>query len=99
MRMHPGVSYPLERVVPSNGARLCDKDIPAGTIVSVNPAAIDRNADIFGGDADTFRSERWLDNDVGKIKTMDRYLLMVSTVCYVAIASFVEISRTKLFKH
>lgn len=76
--MHPGVSFPLERVVPHGGAKLCDMHIPAGTIVGVNAAVIHRNTDIFGADANDFRPERWLDRDKAKIKTMDRYLLTVS---------------------
>jgi hypothetical protein len=75
MRMHPGVQYPLERVVPSGRARICGFDIPAGTVVGVNA---DRNTDVFGADADDFRPERWLDKDGERIKIMDRHLLIVS---------------------
>jgi cytochrome P450 len=78
MRMHPGVQYPLERVVPSGGSKLCGLYIPAGTIVGVNAAVIHRNTDIFGADANEFRPERWLEDDDEKIKTMDRHLLTVS---------------------
>lgn len=77
MRMHPGVSYPLERVVPEGGAELCGAHLPAGTIVGVNPAVIHRNQDIFGEDADQFRPERWLDEEA-RVKEMDRHLLTVS---------------------
>ena len=76
--MHPGVQYPLERVVPAGGARLCDFDIPTGTVVGMNAAVIHRNQDIFGYDADQFRPERWLDDDEEKVKIMDRHLLTVS---------------------
>ncbi|KAF5589473.1 cytochrome P450 monooxygenase [Fusarium pseudocircinatum] len=73
LRMHPGVSYPLERVVPREGIHICGKYLPAGTIVGMNAVVIHRNKSIFGDDADTFRPERWLDNDVGRIKIMDRH--------------------------
>lgn len=79
MRMHPGVSYPLERVVPPGGANLCNTDIPAGTIIGVNAAVIHRDIGIFGPDADQFRPERWLDKEDEEIKIMDRHLLTVST--------------------
>ncbi|KPM41703.1 hypothetical protein AK830_g4860 [Neonectria ditissima] len=75
MRMHPGVSYPLERVVPREGARLCGQYLPAGTIVGVNAAVIHRDRGIFGDDADEFSPERWLSNDQERIKLMDRSLL------------------------
>jgi cytochrome P450 len=78
MRMHPGVCFPLERVVPSGGLTICDTHIPAGTVVGVNPIVIHRNTDIFGADADEFHPERWLDADEERIKLMDRHLLTVS---------------------
>ncbi|OHE92206.1 hypothetical protein CORC01_12500 [Colletotrichum orchidophilum] len=73
MRMHPGVSYPLERVVPETGAEISGFHLPAGTIVGMNAAVIHRDRDIFGHDADTFRPERWLSDDVEAVKTMDRH--------------------------
>ena len=95
MRIHPGVSYPLERVVPSGGVQLCDKHIPGGTIVGINAAVIHRNTDIFGADADTFRPERWLTKDEEKIKTMDRYLMTVSTLFYEqTLKFFLHLCRT-----
>lgn len=81
MRMHPGVQYPLERIVPSGGARLCGFEIPAGTIVGMNAAVVHRNQDVFGADANEFRPERWLDEDEERVKTMDRHLLTVSVLC------------------
>lgn len=79
LRMHPGVSYPLERVVPQGGTNLCGTHLPAGTVVGVNAAVIHRNRDIFGDDADQFRPERWI-CDEEKIKQMDRNLLTVSAM-------------------
>ena len=81
MRMHPGVAFPLERIVPPGGTQLCGMQIPADTIVGVNAAVIHRNIDIFGADANAFRPERWLDKDEERIKTMNRFLLTVSTIC------------------
>lgn len=76
--MHPAVSYPLERVVPPEGVRLCGEYLSGGTIVGVNAAVIHRNRDIFGQDADTFRPERWLHGNEERIKLMDRHNLAVS---------------------
>lgn len=74
MRMHPGVSYPLERFVPAGGVELCGTYLSEGVIVGVNPAVIHRNRDVFGDDANEFRPERW-NADEEKVKEMERSLL------------------------
>ena len=70
-RMCPGVSLPLERVVPSEGLQLPDGCfISAGTVVGMNSWVIHRNKEIYGEDADTFRPERGLRNkDAGETET------------------------------
>lgn len=78
MRCHPGVSYPLERLVPQGGAEICGVKLPAGTVVGVHPAVIHHNTDIYGADAASFQPERWLVSDAEQIKAMDRNLLTVS---------------------
>jgi cytochrome P450 len=78
MRMHPGVGFPLERVISSQGAKLCDVDIPSGTVVSVNAWVIHQNQEIYGHDAHVFRPERWLEASPEQLKLMDRYFLSVS---------------------
>lgn len=75
--MHPGVSYPLERIVPGAGVEISGFHLPAGTIVGMNAAVIHRDRSIFGDDADTFRPERWLSDDVEAVKTMDRHNMSV----------------------
>ncbi|KAE8341952.1 hypothetical protein BDV24DRAFT_150746 [Aspergillus arachidicola] len=75
MRCHPGVSYPLERVVPVAGVELCGVHLKAGTIVSVNPAVMHLDQSIFGDDAAKFRPERWTDSNLERVKIMDRHLM------------------------
>ncbi|USP80377.1 UbiH, 2-polyprenyl-6-methoxyphenol hydroxylase and related FAD-dependent oxidoreductase [Curvularia clavata] len=75
MRMHPGVQFPLERVVPAGGATLCDVYLREGTIVGVNPGVVHRNTNIFGPDSDQFRPERWLNPDEEVVKMMERNIL------------------------
>ncbi|KAK6819176.1 hypothetical protein RU639_008065 [Aspergillus parasiticus] len=75
MRCHPGVSYPLERVVPAAGVELCGVHLEAGTIVGVNPAVMHLDQSVFGDDAAKFRPERWMDSDLERVKTMDRHLM------------------------
>ncbi|KAL8979253.1 MAG: hypothetical protein Q9177_006190 [Variospora cf. flavescens] len=75
IRFHPGTSFALERFVPRDGLFLSPptttttKDenhgiifLPAGTIVSMHPWALNRDPSIFGPDADSFIPERWLPN-------------------------------------
>ncbi|GKZ25809.1 hypothetical protein AbraIFM66951_000790 [Aspergillus brasiliensis] len=75
MRCHPGVSYPLERIVPETGVKLCGVQLESGTIVSVNAAVIHQDTSIFGEDAASFRPERWTESDEERVKFMDRHLM------------------------
>jgi cytochrome P450 len=61
MRMHSAVGMILERYVPESGLHLPDGSLlPAGVTVGMNPYIIARNQDIWGDDAEIFRSEMWL---------------------------------------
>ncbi|OJJ66033.1 hypothetical protein ASPBRDRAFT_79448 [Aspergillus brasiliensis CBS 101740] len=75
MRCHPGVSYPLERIVPETGVQLCGVQLESGTIVSVNAAVIHHDTSIFGEDAALFRPERWTESDEERVNFMDRHLM------------------------
>jgi cytochrome P450 len=60
-RMHPGIGFPLERVVPEEGLRLPDgRFLPAGTLVGMNPWVLNSDQAVYGPDADQFIPERWL---------------------------------------
>lgn len=78
MRLHPSIAFPLERVVPMEGAHVCGIDLPAGTIVGCMAPLINRNKDIFGPDVDTFRPERWLEAGPEHLKLMERTYFTVS---------------------
>ena len=78
MRMHPGVAFPLERLVPENGASLLDYDLPAGTNVSMSAPVIHYDKDVFGSNAAEFHPERWIEADAEQLKVMERSLLTVS---------------------
>ena len=77
--MHPGVAFPLERYVPPEGAAICDVELLGGTNVSVNPAVIHMNKNVFGEDAGQFRPERWIEASSEQLKLMDRSFLSVSS--------------------
>lgn len=78
--MHPGVGFPLERVVPAAGVTICDFHIPGGTIIGANAWVIHQDKEVFGEDAGTFRPERWLEAPADKLKLMDRCFLSVRTI-------------------
>ncbi|KAI8661121.1 hypothetical protein NCS55_00981300 [Fusarium keratoplasticum] len=64
MRMHPGVCMLLERYVPETGLKLPDGSfVPPDTAVGINPYVAGRNKGIWGEDADTYRPERWLQDE------------------------------------
>jgi cytochrome P450 len=52
--------------------------IPAGTTVGINAWAINRNQELFGEDAETFRPERWLEASEVQLTTMKKAMF---TVC------------------
>mgnify|MGYP001588073671 CR=1 FL=1 len=79
MRCHPGVSYPLERLVPVGDTELCGRKLRAGTVVGINPVVVHHNTEVYGPDAALFRPERWLEADPERLKVMDRTLLTVSS--------------------
>jgi cytochrome P450 len=82
MRLHPGVSYPLERLVPEGGTELCGQKLREGTNVGINPVVVHQSREIYGDDAAQFRPERWLEADQEQLKIMERTLLTVSlTIC------------------
>lgn len=74
-RLHPAVGLPLERVVPSQGADICGERIAGGTIVGCNAWVIHRRSEVFGGDVDVYRPERWLEANKEKRKEMEGTML------------------------
>lgn len=64
MRIHPAVGTILERIVPASGLTLPDgRVIAPGTIVGMNPWVLSRDRDVYGDDVETFRPERWLQDE------------------------------------
>lgn len=78
MRLHPVVSYPLERIVPDGGAQLCGEFIPGGTVVGMHAWVVHRDKGIFAEDAEDFRPARWIDAEPEQLKNMERCFLSVS---------------------
>lgn len=97
MRCHPGVSYPLERVVPEQGIVIAGVHLQAGTIVGMSAPVMHCNRDVFGHDADAFNPDRWLLSDAETIKRMDRHLMTVSISEHAGSGSASEQQLTKTF--
>lgn len=62
LRVYPPVVTSLPRITPSGGAIICNRYVPKNTIVGMFHWAVYRNAKNFG-DPDSFRPERWLDEN------------------------------------
>ncbi|KAF2152840.1 cytochrome P450 [Myriangium duriaei CBS 260.36] len=73
MRIHPGVPMPLERLVPAGGMEVLGYHLPTRTAVGVAPSVINYNKEIFGGDAASFRPDRWVHCSPQQLSAMDRY--------------------------
>ncbi|KAI0432393.1 cytochrome P450 family protein [Xylaria sp. FL1042] len=63
MRIFPSVGIVLDRDVPPEGMMISGTYIPGGTVVGTSPWVIHRVQEVWGPDADTFRPERWLDEE------------------------------------
>ena len=59
-RIHPLFGYPVPRVVPEGGAEVCGRWWPAGTVLGTSCGVPEKNREVFGDDADSWRPERWL---------------------------------------
>ncbi|EME78880.1 uncharacterized protein MYCFIDRAFT_205196 [Pseudocercospora fijiensis CIRAD86] len=73
LRIHPAVGITLPRVVPRGGAHIAGHFFPADEIVGVNPYVAHRNHEVFGADANVFRPERWLEQNVKA--EMEKYFM------------------------
>jgi len=61
-RLRPSIVFNLPRHAPENFT-VRGHYIPPGTPVGISPAAQNRDRDIWGDDADTFRPERFLESE------------------------------------
>lgn len=77
-RLHPAKGLPLERVVPEGGATICGEFMRQGTVVGINAWVSHRDKGVFGGDAEEWRPERWVEIEGEERKRMERALLTVS---------------------
>lgn len=94
-RMHPALGMMIERVVPPSGATICGEFIPGGTLVGCNAWVVQRDRKTFGEDCDTYRPERWLEDD-DSTRKMERAMLQFGAgnhVCLGQNIAFLEIYK------
>lgn len=94
-RMHPAGRFGSERIVPKEGATICGEYIPGGTVVLINAWPIHRRRDIWGDDVETFRPERWLE-DEEKAKKMNSSLSQFGHGNFICIGRW--ISMLEMYK-
>lgn len=70
MRIHPSVGLLLERHVPPGGVEICERHIPAGTIVGVNAWVVHHDPAVFP-EPDKFHPERWIESGPDELKRME----------------------------
>ncbi|PWY71015.1 cytochrome P450 [Aspergillus heteromorphus CBS 117.55] len=93
LRCHPAVGMSMPRVVPAEGITVDGKYLPGGTVIGANPWVVHRNKQVFGDDADTFRPDRWLEDDAN---VKERFFLAFgagSRTCLGKSLSLIEISK------
>ena len=94
-RMHPAARFGSERIVPPEGATICGEHIPGGTVVGIYAWVIHRRRDIWGHDVETFRPERWLENEE-KAKRMNSMLFQFGAGNFICIGR--NISLLEMYK-
>lgn len=75
-RMYPSIIYQIPRYVPAEGINIAGYHIPPGTAAGISALSYNRSKKIFGQDANTFRPERWLEDET-RAKQMDSLLATV----------------------
>ena len=83
LRVYPPVTGLMAKLVPKDGVTIevngDERYVPGGTQIAWNTWGLMRNPDIFGGDFEIFRPERWLPRDGGE-QERDRITRMTETV-------------------
>lgn len=75
-RIWPAFQVIQPRYAPARGVQLPNGFfVPAGYRVGINPFIVQRDTDLFGGDAETFRPERWIEADKDKLRLMNSTMM------------------------
>lgn len=71
-RFSAASGFGLPRYVPAGGATVAGRYLPGGVKVTMNTQAVHFDKNTFREDAETFRPERWIDNDPKTVANMGR---------------------------
>ncbi|KAK4205556.1 putative cytochrome P450 E-class, group I [Triangularia verruculosa] len=72
-RLWPVIGMSLSRRTPAQGCTIGGYDIQGGTIVGCSPLALHAfNEDVFGKDGLEYKPERWLTDDIERLRVMER---------------------------
>jgi len=95
LRLHSSVGLLLERHVPAAGVTLCGKYIPGGTIVGINPWALQHDPAVYPK-PHVFDPERWLEAPPEHLAAMDRSFFAFgggNRVCIGKNISYIEMRK------
>jgi cytochrome P450 len=76
LRIFPPITYLRERVTPPQGDTLSGFKLPGGVNIGFNLPGLLLNP-VFEPDAKTFRPERWLKTEPGKLREMEHVMDLV----------------------
>lgn len=71
-RVHPSVGMSMPRHAPPSGATIASRYFKGGSRVGMSASVLHFDKDIFGGDADRYNPDRWLQPDAD---VMERYMM------------------------
>jgi cytochrome P450 len=77
VRILPPTASTFAKVAPKDGDTVNGVFIPGGTEIGISIIAVLRNKKVFGEDVEIFRPERWITDDEGTFKTMEKSLNMI----------------------
>lgn len=96
LRKHSSVAQLRERMISSEGDWILDYRISGGTYIDFNKWGLQLN-EIFGDDSGVYRPERWLIDEIERLKFMRRVLDLVfghdSTMCLDIIIVMIELNK------
>lgn len=70
LRRYPPATGLMTKVVPAEGDTVKGYYLPGGTELAVNICGVTHQKDIFGGDVEVFRPERWLEAGEEEVRRM-----------------------------
>ena len=66
----------MPRYAPAQGLQLPNGTfVPAGYRIGMNPFIVQRDTNLFGEDAESFRPERWLNADASQLRRMNAAMI------------------------